>query len=107
MRRNFALIFPLALLFLGLAAPDAFATGATIDELAGPVEKVVNTLRGPLGKLFSLFMLIGCALGYYWSRGEELSGFLKQLISTVFIITIIAFAAQVLDFLFSFSGAVL
>ncbi len=96
-----------ALLFLGVLFLPEFAYAGGITEFAGPLEQVVNTLSGPVGKIICVLMLILCAVGYWFTRGEELSGIVKVLFGVVFIMTIIAFAPTIVNRLFSFSGAML
>lgn len=96
-----------ALLFLAVLFLPELAYAGGITEFAGPLEQVVNTLSGPVGKIICVLMLILCAVGYWFTRGEELSGIVKVLFGVVFIMTIIAFAPTIVNKLFSFSGAML
>lgn len=89
-----------------LCLPEQALAGG-ITEFAGPLEQVVNTLRGPLGKVFSLLMIVVCGLSYWLNRGEETGGLWKSFAGVVVIISMISFSGNILDKLFTFSGAVL
>lgn len=98
--------FVVMLFAAGMLLPEVAHAGG-ITEFAGPLEQVVNTLSGPVGKIICVLMLILCAVGYWFTRGEELSGIVKVLFGVVFIMTIISFAPSIVNRLFSFSGAML
>lgn len=102
-QHNAAIGLTLSALFF---APDTALAGG-ITEFAGPVQQIVDTLRGPVGRIICIFMIIMCGVGYWFTRGEEVSGFWKALVGVVFIMTLIAMAMPIVDKLFSFSGAVL
>lgn len=86
--------------------PETAIAGG-ITEFANPVQQVVDTLRGPVGKLIAIFMIILCGVGYWFSRGEEVSGLWKGFLGVVMIICLISLASPIVDKLFTFSGAVL
>lgn len=96
-----------ALACLGVILLPGLAHAGGITEFAGPVEQVVATLRGPVGKSISVLMLILCGMGYWFSRGEEVSGLFKALLGVVVIITLISFSDTIINRMFTFSGAVL
>lgn len=98
--------FAVMLFAAGMLLPEVAHAGG-ITEFAGPLETVVNTLSGPVGKSICTLMLIVCAVGYWFTRGEELSGVVKVLFGLVFIMVMIAFAPSIVTRLFSFSGAML
>jgi type IV secretion system protein VirB2 len=87
-----------------LVFPDLAQAGG-IGDFAGPIDKVVETITGPVGKAVSI---IAMALsGYYFiTNKEDIAGGAKGLLGTVFGICFIALAAPVVNQLFSFSGAV-
>ena len=87
---------------LALADP-AYAGGIT--EFATPMEEVLKTLTGPVGKVLSVLMLVLCGIGYWFTRGEEIAGLFKGLIGVVACITLIAFSEAIANKLFTFSGA--
>ena len=94
---------------LALAAvlsPDVAHAGG-IAEFANPVQQVLNTLRGPVGKALAAFMIGVCAIGYWFTRGEEISGIWKSLMGVVFVITLLALCVPIVEKLFTFSGAIL
>lgn len=99
------LAWPLMLSAIFMIFPDqALASG--ISEFTGPVEKVMNTLTGPVGKAVAI---IGMALcGYYFiNNKEDIAGGAKALLGVVFGICFIAFAMPIVNSIFSFSGAVI
>lgn len=101
-----ALAWSLFLLAIFLVIPDHALASGGIGEFTGPVEKVMNTITGPVGKVVAI---IGMALcGYYFiNNKEDIAGGAKALLGVVFGICFIAFAAPIVNSVFSFSGAVL
>lgn len=88
------------------ASPDcAFASGG-IDEFSGPMEKVVNTILGKWGLLISIGGMACVGIVYIFNRQDMSEGF-KMFLQVVFGICFIAFASQIVNALFSFSGAVI
>lgn len=96
-------IIPLALALVCLV-PDVVLASTTISEFNGPFEAVVGTITGPVGRWISIAAMALCGVMFIMKR-EELSGGFKMLLGVVFGICFIAFAASIVDNLFSFSGA--
>jgi type IV secretion system protein VirB2 len=97
-----AAAFALSVLVL---SPDTALAGG-IDNFATPVEKVMETLTGPVGKSVAIIGM--CLCGFYFIvNKEDISGGAKALLGVVFGICFIAFAAPIVNSLFSFSGATL
>ena len=100
------------LLFLGLAAlcllafPDLAAASGGITEFSSPLERVVNTITGPAGKWISIVAMALCGVIFIMNK-DDISGGFKLLLSVVFGISFIAFAASIVNSVFSFSGAVI
>jgi type IV secretion system protein VirB2 len=91
--------------FLAVAVfPDAAFASGGISEFSSPLEKVVNTITGPAGKWISIVAMALCGVVYVFNR-EDLSGAFKILLNAVFGISFIAFAASIVNSVFSFSGA--
>ena len=90
---------------LVLFAGDALASSG-ISEFEGPTEAVVNTLTGRWARYFAILCMAITGITFIWKR-EELSGGFKMLLGLVFGLSFIAFAASIVDALFSFSGALL
>jgi type IV secretion system protein VirB2 len=87
-----------------LAIPDmAFASGG-ITEFAGPVQKVVDTLTGPVGKSISILGMVLVGV-YFIYQKDDISGGAKMLLSVVFGICFIAFGSTIVTSVFGFSGA--
>lgn len=92
-------------LLLFLAAPAAAYASGGIDEFSSPLESVVNTITGPAGRWISIVAMALCGLLYIFNK-DDLTGAFKLLLGVVFGISFIAFAASIVDTIFSFSGAV-
>jgi type IV secretion system protein VirB2 len=91
---------------LATIMPDlALATGG-IDEFSGPMEKVVNTMLGKWGMLISVAGMACIGIVYIFNRQDMSEGF-KMFLQVVFGICFIAFATQIVNAIFSFSGAVI
>lgn len=103
--RKFVNLSIFCLIFLGALASQAFASGG-IDQFSSPLEKAVGTITGPAGRWISIGAMAACGVTYIWNK-DDLSGGFKILIGVVFGISFIAFAAGIVDALFSFSGAVI
>lgn len=91
----------LLLIFL----PDA-ALASGINEFTSPLEKVMQTITGPAGRIISIAAFGICGVTYILNRNELSEGF-KILLGVVMGICFIAFATSIVDGLFSFSGAVI
>lgn len=103
---------PSYLAFWGLAAlcllafPDLAAASGGITEFSSPLERVVNTITGPAGKWISIVAMALCGVIFIMNK-DDISGGFKLLLSVVFGISFIAFAASIVNSVFSFSGAVI
>ncbi len=96
--------FSALLLFLGVCPDPALASGG-ITEFSGPLEKVVNTITGPAGRSISIIGMALCGI-YMIIHKDDITGGFKYAINTVFAICFVAFAASMINSIFSFSGAV-
>lgn len=103
MRREFYVL--LAVLVVLATCPDAFASGG-ISQFSSPLEKVVQTITGSAGKWISITAMAICGAVYIFNK-EDISGGFKMLLSVVFGISFIAFATNIVESVFSFSGALL
>lgn len=83
----------------------ALASGG-IDEFSAPIEKVVNTILGKWGMLISIGGMACVGIVYIFNRQDMSEGF-KMFLQVVFGICFIAFASQIVNALFSFTGAVI
>lgn len=95
----------LALAVLALFPDVALAGGIT--EFAGPLEKLQQTITGPVGKILSIVMIAICGIGWWVQRGEDVAGIWKNMMGVVVVISLISFADKILPAAgFTFSGAV-
>ena len=101
-RHSFVL---LALAFVFFIPEFAFASGG-ITEFSSPLEKVVNTITGPAGKWLAIAAMGLCGITYIMNK-DDITGAFKALLGVVFGISFIAFAASIVNGMFSFTGAVI
>jgi type IV secretion system protein VirB2 len=111
MKKAFLIRHSNKLAFLALAAflfvfPDIAAASGGITEFSSPLEKVVNTVTGPAGKWISIVAMALCGVVFIMNK-DDISGGFKLLLSVVFGISFIAFAASIVNSVFSFSGAII
>lgn len=97
--------FALAALCL-LVFPEFAAASGGITEFSSPLEQVVNTITGPAGKWISIVAMALCGVIFIMNK-DDISGGFKLLLSVVFGISFIAFAASIVNSVFSFSGAII
>ena len=83
---------------------NALAGG--IDEFSGPIEKVMQTINGPVGKSVAICGVAFCGYQFIINK-EDLTGGFKALLGVVFGICFIALSIPVVNKLFTFSGAVI
>ncbi len=101
--RNVLLLGALVLLVF----PEIASASSGIAELEDPFEKVVGTLTGPVGRWISIAGMALCGITFI-IKHENIEGGFKMLLSVVFAISFIAFAASMVDTIFgNFSGALL
>lgn len=89
-----------------LACPELALASGGITEFSSPLERVVNTITGPAGKWISIVAMALCGVIFIMNK-DDISGGFKLLLSVVFGISFIAFAASIVNSVFSFSGAVI
>ncbi|MBB5142159.1 TrbC/VirB2 family protein [Desulfovibrio intestinalis] len=89
-----------------LCFPDIVVASGGITEFSSPLERVVNTITGPAGKWISIVAMALCGVIFIMNK-DDISGGFKLLLSVVFGISFIAFAASIVNSVFSFSGAVI
>ena len=94
------------LLTLFFCFPDIAAASGGITEFSSPLERVVNTITGPAGKWIAIVAMALCGVIFIMNK-DDISGGFKLLLSVVFGISFIAFAASIVNSVFSFSGAVI
>ena len=104
MRQHSNLIALLAITIGCLSIPELAHASRSISEFNTPFEMVVGTITGPVGRWVSIAAMAISGFTYLLKR-ESLDGGFKTLLSVVFGISFIAFAASIVDNGFSFSGA--
>ena len=104
-RTSLRVLLSLSALCFLLFPEFALASGG-ITEFSSPLEKVVNTVTGPAGKWISIVAMALCGVIFIMNK-DDISGGFKLLLSVVFGISFIAFAASIVNSVFSFSGAVI
>ena len=89
-----------------LVCPELALASGGITEFSSPLERVVNTITGPAGKWISIVAMALCGVIFIMNK-DDISGGFKLLFSVGFGISFIAFAASIVNSVFSFSGAVI
>lgn len=100
--KKFSTMAGLSLLLLILLPDAALASG--ISEFTTPLQRVMETITGTAGRIIAIAAFGICGVTYILNRNELSEGF-KILLGVVLGICFIAFAANIVDGLFSFSGA--
>ena len=95
----------LPLVALVLVLPELAQASGGISEFSSPLEKVVQTVTGPAGRWVSIVAMALCGVIFIMNKDDITGGF-KLLLFVVFGISFIAFAASIVNGVFSFSGAV-
>jgi type IV secretion system protein VirB2 len=98
-------ILAVTLAFLAFVVPPDTAAAGGIADLATPLERISATLTGPVGKAVCIIALCVTGLMLIFGRSEMSEG-VKMLCGVVFAISFIAFAANIINYIFPFSGAV-
>ncbi|NDV28953.1 TrbC/VirB2 family protein [Desulfovibrio sp. JC010] len=106
MKTNKHKYLPLLAILLLAALPDAAFASNSINELSTPMEMVVGTITGPVGRWICIGGMGISGIAFIMKR-EELEGGFKTLLKTVFGMSFVALAASIVDSIFSFSGAVI
>ncbi len=104
--RNFRTLFIFFALVALCLLPEAALASGGISELTGPVEKVVGTITGPVGRGIAVFGMALCGVIFIVKR-DDLTGGFQLLLGVIFGISFIAFAGSMIDAVFSFSGAII
>lgn len=94
--------FPLVMLMLGglmlfLFSADAFAASSGSAQglpWEGPIEKLRNSLSGPVAFAIALLGIVVCGAMLIW--GGEISEFVRRIIMLVLVVSVIVFANSLL-----------
>lgn len=89
--------------------PDlALAATGGLAEFAGPLEKMLATIRGPILAVILVAMVVIAAVAYWWKRDEDMSGMMKTLMGLIFVMTVAVCADALVNWLFpSVTGALI
>lgn len=102
---NKVLLFLMLLTALVICPENAFAGGG-VTEFAGPLEKVIGMLQGPLGLAIAIVCIIIVFVGLA-IKGSEISETFKKMVDWVIPISGICCAGSFVTYLFQFSGAII
>jgi type IV secretion system protein VirB2 len=97
MKRIHAVCLSLTLTLLALAARDAFASSAGMPW-EGPLNRLLQSLTGPVAKAVGVFAIIGLGFGIAFSEGG--SGLRKAL----WVVLGLAIAFSATSFFIGFMG---
>lgn len=107
LRKSHVMLSILCLLALGaVCCPSLVLASDGIDSFTTPMEKVVNTILGKWGMYVSVAGMACVGISYIFARQDMSEGF-KMFLQIVFGICFIAFASQIVNAIFSFTGAVI
>ncbi|MFI3246244.1 MAG: TrbC/VirB2 family protein [Ferrimonas sp.] len=98
------LFFSLFFSFLILVAFDASAAVGTGMPWDSPLEKIMQSITGPVAVIISLIAIVAAMVTLAF--GGEISGVFKSLIYLALLIAVLVGAANLLSSLFGVSGAV-
>lgn len=99
-------LFVLAVLLVLAFVPETVLASGGITEFSDPLEKVVNTITGPVGKLVSIAAMALCGVIFILNK-DDMTGAMKLLLGVVFGISFICFASGIVNSIFSFNGAII
>ena len=99
----FALAAVTAISLIGPEAASASTTGGAGLPWEAPLQNLVNSLTGPVAYAISLLGVV--VAGIVLIFGGEVGDFVRRLFMLVLVISLLAFAAQILSQLFGFTGA--
>jgi type IV secretion system protein VirB2 len=97
MKRRILLTFSLIAVVMLLGAGDVFASSAGMPW-EGPLEKLLQSLTGPVAKAVGVFSIVGLGFGIAFSEGG--SGLRKAL----WVVLGLAIAFSATSFFLSFMG---
>lgn len=104
MKKKYLALWLLSCACIVVLLPETACAAGGITEFSGPLEKVVNTITGPVGKWIGIIGMALVGLTYIFQR-SEMTESVKGLCGVVFGISFIAFAVSIVNGVFSFSGA--
>lgn len=104
MKKKHLALWLLSCACLVVLLPDSSWAAGGITEFSSPLEKVVNTITGPVGKWIGIVGMALVGFTYIFQR-SEMTDSVKGLCAVVFGISFIAFATSIVNAVFSFSGA--
>ncbi|KAF0234916.1 TrbC/VirB2 family protein [Fundidesulfovibrio putealis] len=104
MRKLYLSLTSATILTLTTCSMALASSASGLDQFTSPLEKFIGYITGPWGRYIAI---AGIALvGFYFIRHkEDLTGGVKLALDVILAICFIALATNVVDGLFSFSGA--
>jgi len=89
-----------------LLSPDIFAaTGGGSLPWENPLDKIVQSIKGPVAFGISVIAIVGAGVGLI--MGQDIGAFMKAAIYLALVIALIVFATNLLSGAFGISGALL
>lgn len=96
----------IAFFVLGVLLQPHFALASGLSEFDGPLETLMGTITGPVGRYTSIIAMALIGVTFIFKR-EEISGVFKTALGVVFAICFIVFASSMVDSMFSFNTGAL
>jgi type IV secretion system protein VirB2 len=81
------------------------ATSGEALPWEGPLDKIKASLTGPVAITISIIAIAGCGLAIIF--GGEMNDFIKRLVYIVLVVSVVAFAAQIMTKVFGASSALI
>ncbi len=103
MKKSNLLTF-LAMALMSFFLPDLACASGGLDQFSSPLDTIVNTVSGPVGKAVAIIGMVICGFLLVFKR-EEISGSISMLVSVVFAISFISFGSGIVGSLFTFNAA--
>lgn len=99
-------IYVLGLALIIAAAPDLALASGGISEFSSPLQKIIDAFTGPWAAAFSTLCFIVAILGYMF-QSSEAADTIRGVIKVAVPVGILTGVGPLVNFAFSFSGAVL
>lgn len=106
MRKAAPVLGLMAALALGLALPSLAEASSSGGGLPweGPLQKVVDSITGPVAFGISVLAVVGCGVGL--AMGGDMNEFLRRFMMLTIVVAVIVFAVNIMSSVFGV-GAVI